>query len=279
MSDRFEKFELFRLSLIPRPQRDLIEGKDPTREEYLRNIFTKGFVFNHRGNGFHYVPSESQSSGKILLGRIGRNIETEENLSPEEGLAEYTRSGWKACVIVIDPAHHEDGQKVALEVDKAVGSPISLISSLAQHINESNPHSAYNVEISPIFDAISFWHFADKNKGQVTSLNFEFIAPNMFGGSDSITEELRNFRNIEKAQKVSIGISSNDGIDTTTEKVKESVDYAQRGGGKITARAKKNKRYNSTKKAKHVTIKSDSSDKEPLLIRAARRIHEVLGHE
>jgi hypothetical protein len=57
---------------------------------------------------------------------------------------------------------------------------------------------------------------------------------------------------------------------------KESVEYARKGAGTIKARAKSGTTYNSTKQTESVTIPAENRD-EPLIMRAARRISEILG--
>lgn len=229
-----ERFDLFRFSLLPKEQMDLLTPFDSTREAYLRNIFSSRIQFQHYKTAFQYVPS--QISGEIV-GRVGRLVINEENLPPDIGLEEAKREMWKAAVIVIDPTEHIDGQKVALEWDPKVGKTDPVMTSLTRAINEQNPTAAYHLEVSPISEASTFWEFARENKGAITTLSFTFVAPNMFGGIDNITEEMRQFRDEERAQRVSIALKSSEGIETDTEKIRNSVEYTSRGGGEITARA------------------------------------------
>ncbi|MEJ0063964.1 MAG: hypothetical protein WDO70_12475 [Alphaproteobacteria bacterium] len=130
-----QSFELYRLSLLPRPL-DLLtyNQKQPTREEYLRSVFAKKRAFDFYKKTFHYVPAEKADAGSSIIGRIGRAIVSSENLSPEEGLKESTRKSWKAALMIIDPAHHKDGQKLGFEVDPKVGSPSGLIQALVNVI-------------------------------------------------------------------------------------------------------------------------------------------------
>lgn len=47
---------------MARPQRDLILDDpkgDPTKEEYLRKVFSKKYMVSHRGTEFYYVPLPS----------------------------------------------------------------------------------------------------------------------------------------------------------------------------------------------------------------------------
>lgn len=271
MSDRFD---LFRFSLLPREQGDILNYPDPTREAYLRQIFSVPNQFTHYGTIFHYVPSEA--SGEIV-GRIGRSVIMEENLPPDVGLEDSQHETWKASVIVIDPTEHSDGQKVALEFDPQVGKTDSIMTSLVNAINEQNPVAAYHLEVAPISEASTFWQFANENKGSITVLSFTFVAPNMFGGIDNITEEMRQFRDEEKAQQVKISLKSDEGIETNTDKIRNAVEYTTRGGGEIVARAKGGRSYNSKQKTRHVIMNEDGE--EPLLVRVARNITRVLGRE
>lgn len=274
-----QSFELYRLSLTMRAQKDIESPiSDPARVDYLRQVFSGYLKFMHHGIEYHYVPAPDQSSDTALLGRIGRAISTVENLPPHEGFQERVHESWKASVIVTDPTEHADGQKVAVQVDNGVGKTSRLIYELIEEINVKNMHSAYHIEVEPIFSPDSFWDFVKENEGEITSLTFEFVAPNMFGGHDSITEELRNFRDHERAQKVRISLHSSDGLKADTNNVKESVDYVTKGCGKIRARAG-GRSYNSTKKTQTTHIDVSEEEKEPFLVTAAKKISRILGRE
>ncbi len=273
------KFDLFRFSLLPREQMDITSYPDPTREEYLRMLFSEEQQFVHYGTVFHYVPSRNLSSGsqQEIIGRIGRSVTMDENLPPSANLEDSKHETWKASVVVIDPTDHQDGQKASIQVDQQVGKPDSIMKSLVNSLNERYETAAYHIEVAPISEASTFWQFAEENAGNITTLTFTFVAPNMFGGIDNITEEMRRFRDEEKAQRVKVQMSSDDGIDTDTDNVRSSVEYTTRGGGDISARAKGGRNYNSKKKNRHVMIEGE--DDEPMLVRVARNISKVLGRE
>lgn len=274
-----ERFELFRLSLLLRQQRDAFSGPDPTREEYLRKIFSERRVFSFYGTEFHYVPETLQDRHDIIMARIGRPIAVAENKPPEEGFADTVHDGWRAAVVVIDPSHHDDGQKVAVGQDNMVGSPRGLIQALVAAINETNQFTAYDVEVEPIINALSFWQFAARHKGQISSVTFEFVPPNMFGGTEKITEELREFRKKENAEKVVVTLTSSEGLDTDTERTKESVDYIVKGTGNIRAKTKSGLRFNSTKKVASTTLDANEMPGEQRLSLLARLASRILGRE
>lgn len=270
------KFELFRLSLIPKPQIDAFE-KEQTREDYIRSVFGERHQFEHYGSLFHYIPVEDRDDKQEVLGRIGRQITVAENLPPEENLLDSMREGWKASVIAIDPTEHGDGQKLAFEYDSKVGKPESIIQDFVKYINEKNTEAIYHIEIKPIFDAETFWSWAKKNEGNVTSLTFDFVAPNMFGSTDEISKEMKDFKEAEKAQRISIKLQSDDGLDTSTDKIKNAVEYTTRGGGSISAKAKRGNPYNSAAKVK--SSKIDVEEDEHFLVTVAKKIVQVLDRE
>lgn len=273
------KFELFRLTLLLRAQKDAFTGEDPTREEYLRKVFSEKIVFNYHGNMYHFVPEPDLSDN--IVGRIGRPLVIAENRPPEEGLEESLYKTWKAAYFVIDPKHHKDGQKVAVSYDKQVGSSAGLLNAIIDAINTNHSYEAYTIEVEAITDAQNFWQFAEKHKGEITTITFEFMAPNMFGGADRITEEMRQMRLNEKVEKVKFSLTSSEGLNVDTERVKDSLDYVERGTGKITAKTKSGKRYSSAdKKASTVLPPSAQEDDNTNLVDRVKIFASwILGHE
>ncbi len=274
---RKERFEQFRLSLLVRPQRDMYEGPDPTREDYLRDVFGSEHVFEHYSTLFHYLPHDHGADGAVL-GRIGREVEIPENLPPAQGLVEAVHSTWKAVVIAVDPKDGPDGQKVAVKVDRGVGGPLALISALVDQINETRRSAPYTIEVNPLFDTQSFWAWAGEHEGQITELFFTVVAPNgIFGTQNNVKEEMAAARAITNADKVTIGIQSEKTLNVNVDPVREAVDYAGSTGGKIRSKAKDGSIYNSIDRPKTTTIETDISDEEPLIVRAAKRVAEIFG--
>ena len=228
--------------------------------------------FEHHGNPFVYQPAPDQPWPNIV-GQIGRPFTRLENLPPEQGFALAPHQAWRAAVIALDPTPHEDGQKLSFSIDPQVGTPYAVLRSLIRQLNQVND-PPYHIEAEPIFSPKTFWAFADEHKGEITSIRFEFVTPNMFGSSDALSEELREFRHDERAQVVRVNLHSEDGLNTDTPRVRASVDYAGKGAGKILAFAKGRKRYNSEDQVETVGLEETE---EPLLIRALRHIYAVLG--
>jgi hypothetical protein len=259
------QFELMRLSLFLRTQVDSFErrkkdGTSFTREEWLRAVFSETIAFTHRKETFHYVPDLHVPASPLLVGRIGRQIKVVENEPPEEGLVETKRDAWRAALVLIDPRHHPDGQKVANEHQATIGQPVALFESLVTSIN--NRAEPFILEAHAIAPSETFWHFAEANSGEVTFVEFEFVAPNMFGQADDYDREMRDMRDKEKAQKAKLTIESKDGLNLETDRVKAAVDYAAKGGGSIKAKTKRKRRYNSKAKAKKISLPNAQGENE-----------------
>jgi hypothetical protein len=275
-----ERFELFRLSLLPKPSRDMFSGPDLSREEYLRKVFAEEVIYTYAGEQYHYVPMLESAGNGVIAGRLGKKTVIEENRPPSEGLTETKRDTWKASLLVIDPTEHQDGQKAAVEIDRSVASPGTILFSLTRQINRNHPEALYSIEAASIIQAETFWAFAEQNRGQVTAVKFDFFAPNMFGGSDSIIEELRDFREKEKAHRVSVSLHNRDGLNLETEKTREAVDYINKSGGKIRAKAKMGQKYSSTDKAKSGVMPDEAdSVSESTFDRISRFAKQILGRE
>lgn len=265
------QLELLRLSLLERRQLDVFaelgpDGREWTREGCIRHVFSARIDFTHRTEAFCYVPERNDPARPaVLVGRIGRRISIEENEPPEQGLSEIRRDAWRAAVVLIDPRYHEDGQKVALERNNRVGRPISLFDSLVEQVNRENIYLPYVFEASAIVDAPTFWDFVREHKQQITTVEFEFIAPNMFGPEDDYHEELTAMRDTEKVRKARLKLENPDGLELETNKVKAAVNYTSRGGGAVRARARNGQKFNSKDKVKRLSIKEDRKDPPSIL--------------
>ncbi len=276
-----DQFELFHLSLLPRTQSDWIEY-DPnkiTREEWLRKVFCEEQPFNNYGSEFHYVYAQLNADDGSIIGKVGRQVVREENKPPSEGLEDFTHETWLAALLVLDPTHHEDGQKLAIQNVINVGTPKMLVKNLVAAINARYPRGPYAIEVSQIIEEQSFWQFVDENKGNVTSMTLDFIAPNMFGSDDEFSSEMTAFKVSEKARKVKLMVANEDGIEPDTPRMRRAVQYATKGGGRIRARAKGKKSYNSDDSVKRSFL-DDVKETGTELAEVARKLAKrILGRE
>lgn len=215
----------------------------------------------------------------FLVGKIGREVSEVENTAPEDGYREYVHDAWKAAVVVVDPADHEDGQKMSVQFHPDVGNPATLAPRLLQAMEQQQEWAPYLSSVHPITNTEAFWDFVRRNEGKITSIRFELDVPNMFGGDDEYTKEMRAFRDKEKAQKIAVEILSQDGIETDTDRVRYTVEKAmEQGTGTVRARAMGNQIFSSQKQQESVRIpESEDSERRSLIDRATELANRMLG--
>jgi hypothetical protein len=273
------QLELLRMSLLERRQIDAfaeraVHGGPFNREQWLRRVFSYRIEFEHRKETFYYVPEPSADS-PILIGRVGRQVSVQENEPPDAGLQETKRDAWRAALVLIDPRHHDDGQKIACEHEPRVGQPPALFESLVAYINRRDPPSPFVIEVHTISDARDFWAFVQENKGSVTLVTFELVAPNMFGTEDNYDIELRDMKEKERVRRVKLQIENSDGLELETQRVRAAVDYAVRGGGSIRANTKGHRKFNSRSKAERVSV-PEKTDEETSPINMIKRAVSII---
>ncbi|MCY4645573.1 MAG: hypothetical protein OXE73_01625 [Gammaproteobacteria bacterium] len=249
-------FELFRLSLLVRPQLHAFNQQDDaqpqSRESWIRQVFQDRQPFERRGIRHEFVALDGD--GDAIVGKVGKLINREENEPPERSLTEVTRDAWTASVMVVDPTEHDDGQKIAIEKNREIGASRATVRALCDAINQRYSSDRYVIEVAPIVDGDDFWRYATKHKGRVRNVTFNFIVPNMFRSVDALDKDLKKWRDEENAQQVSLKLNANNGLRLESSEVATAVDYVQRGGGSITAQDMDGKGYNSNNSIKNTRV-------------------------
>lgn len=242
MTDR--TFTLFHFSMIPIAQTTITMRTKDSREEWLRHALKSSFEFDHLGGAtLHWVPQGEAED--CFVGLIQKTKVHELHEPPEKGGGEITREEWQGAYVMVDPSHHREGQRIAVEND-VVGKPTALIKSLARYLN-AHDEAPYQFEIEPLWDASRFWAFAENHGNIMKRIEFDFVVPNMWTTESDLDADLKDTGNITGAERVNVGFRSEHGVSTNNQKVKDGVDYAERGAGTLSARAMDGTRFRSTK--------------------------------
>ncbi len=252
-------FNLFHLSLIA-PSEPSFFVENIAREAWLRQVLKEGFKFAHRKKDFFWVPKQTENG--VIIGIVERQTPSPQHRPPNEGGGEIVGEIWQGAIVVIDPTHHADGQKLAFEIDNDVGVPSAVLGSLISHLNTTE-NKAYTIEAKPVFDASSFWDFSNEHGGRLRRITFDFVVPNMWDTKGRLEAELRGTGSETGSQKVKVSFESPDGVTTNSQRIEEGVEYSQQGGGSITARSLNNDHYSSTKRtsvSKIDEVPPDSAD-------------------
>lgn len=237
------KFTLFHFSMIPFVQTSMTMRLQDSREEWLRHALSSSFEFEHLGcTALHWVPQGS--ADECIIGLIQKTKTHDLHEPPERGGGEITKEEWQGAYVIIDPTHHDEGQRIAVENDE-VGKPSALMRSLAKYLNKHD-EAAYQIEIEPLWDSARFWSFAKSHGNLMKRIDFDFVVPNMWSTESDLDADLKDTGNVTGAERVSVGFRSEHGVSTDNQKIKEGVDYTERGAGSLTAKAMDGTRFSST---------------------------------
>ncbi len=268
-----KRFTLFHLSLKERqqPTFDTFMG---SREEWLRFALKDRLTFNHWGKEeLHWLPLEH--GGRHILGLLQRTRRHGFHRPPDEGGEEVETEEWQGAYVLIDPTHHEDGQKAAVEND-VVGAPRALLKSLVSHLNSRLDHP-YLIAIEPLFDGGEFWKFSSEHGHVMRAINFDFVVPNMWRTDKALEKDLEETGKVTGAQRVRFGLESQDGVSTRNEQVETGVNYVERGAGTLSAKAMDGERFVSTKRPKTTTITNFGGTKSDIAEFFERFKDRILG--
>lgn len=270
------KFSLFHLSLMPISQID-IETRKISREQWLRLVFNETFAVPYRADyQIHWVPQNSPEPD-IVMGVIQKELTHILHEPPERGGAEIKKSEWQGAYVVLDPTPNRIGQRIAVEHD-VVGLPNALLKRIFDHVNQ-RPDRPYNIQFDPIFDGSSFWTFAKANDNRLRYVKFDFSAPNMWGAANELDRELKETRADTGAERVKIQFESDDFVKANSKRVKEGVEYAERGAGDVSAQAINGKRFSSKRKQKKTEVPKLATEQEDKSSYLSKLWHSILGRE
>lgn len=244
-------FEQFHLSMIEREQLDLLVTP-ALREDWLRSRLSSRIEFKHMGKDMYWIPKDW--SGELLTAIVERQRAKAQHFGPDEGAEEFIGEEWQGSIIIIDPIHRPDGQKMAFEYDKAVGQPSAILSSLVAFIN-SDATNQYALHFKPLIQGGSFARFASKHGNVLQYVSFKFTVPNMlFGLGTKTTDGLKRLGKDTGAQEVDLKLESDDGVRANTETIQEAVEYAEEGNARVTAKARNGEYWSSTRRKVTITM-------------------------
>ena len=258
-------YSLHRLLLVKRTILPILQASghqhpEHSRQDYLKEVFSKLFNFQYRRNPYAFAYIGEVDS--VILGRVGRlKPETIEE-GPETGFAEKSEQRWHAANFLVDTRDHADGQKIAIEEISELNSTLSITRSMIDHINTSNANANAKWEIyaETIADSQEFWEVVDKYEGKITELELFFVAPNIFGGRGKTTERLKALQQENNMQTVGVSLHNKEGaLNLDTEDVKQSVEFVTEGGGRSKVKAGSKTVYNSEQRGKKVIIDSEDN--------------------
>ncbi len=238
-----------------------LDGRPFLRETWLRYFFSEQREFQHRNQPFVFLPAPEASKfipPKLIVGWVARSRTVAERTPPNAGFEPTEHKSWRGALIVIDPTEHSDGQKIGFEKNADIGKPLPILKSLVGSMKVGMDPPPFDVQVHPIVEESSFWKFAKKHDFQIDLITFDVAPPNMFGGKDELSNELRQLRDRNRVNRMKATLTSDTTIDVQQENLREVIKYTEMGAGDIRAKTKSNIRYNSKNHVTHEQIDADS---------------------
>ena len=149
---------------------------------------------------------------------------------------------------------------MAVQIDSKVGSPNALLLALVERINRTDTQRPFSIDAERIVDTEDFWRFAESQT--ITKITFNFIAPNMFGSADEISEKVRMWRDKNNARKVQVSIQTEEGLAVDSSPTRAGVQHASRGTGSFRAQA--GRVFSSLNNSKITQISDEEIDRTVL---------------
>lgn len=140
--------------------------------------------------------------------------------------------------------------------------------------------SGWYINVNPMVDKSSFWEVVRANKGSITKAEFRYVAPNVLGLHSLLNERLKEYREKQNAQEVSVTLLEPKGdLNLETDDVADSIDYISEGGGSAKLSSGKKVLFDSRNSAK--VQETDIDDDARFLTPSGREelILRVLGDE
>jgi hypothetical protein len=243
-------FSLLHLNLIGR-QIDLFDQFDGSREDWLREALKKSFNFvGWGGRELVWLPKRTDQGP--IFGLIQGTSPHAHHEPPRSGGGEVISDMWQGAYMFLDPSHHNDGQKLAIEND-VLGKPRALAKALFDHLND-RPDAPYTTIPELIFNEADFWRFSENNGDLLRYIRFRFVVPNMWGPQNDLDEDLKETGTETGAEKVDVTFSAKSGVTTRNRKVRTAVEYTQRGAGEIRARSMYGETFSSKTEPTQKTV-------------------------
>lgn len=154
------------------------------------------------------------------------------------------------AIVFNDP----DVQKIAIERNSRAFDNTFVVSKiLTENFQKALEDYGLSVEIEAIFEESHFWDLIAKYRGEIASVDFELVSPNMANMSKSLNERLKAMTKATNSERTNLKFNSARSsaleFDQSDRDLAGIVEYAAKGGGDIKLRLKGLNRRISTREA------------------------------
>ncbi|MDQ2106632.1 hypothetical protein [Azospirillum isscasi] len=226
------------------------------RSDYLADKMSQEVKFSARRQVFTYLPFGIIDG--FSVGLIGRQRERVENLPPSSGFAPTVHRFWRVSNVFVDLEDHPDGQKVAIQHNGEVGSPMALVRGLADALNHKREFGDWLISTNSLSDGNEFWRVVHANRGKITEATFTYLSPNIFRSKRTIDIAMHRVHADTNTEEMSLRLRNRDGaLNLETKRIETSYDYISEGGGRAVVKRGKKTVYDSEKRILTKTVDDD----------------------
>lgn len=234
-------FEFLRISLAAKA--DLFA--DLTRQQFLRQAFSRRWDFTYRKRLYTYTPLPRMMDD-IVGGIVGREISEFHNDGPDTHWSIIEQKHWPIAYLALDIGERE--QIAAFQNHNRVGSPLGLLESLLEHIARDPSYLGWRPSVEYMASKSDFWKAAETFKGKISALTFTFVPPNMLGAKQAIDNLVKAASAETNAEETELKLRNPGGnLVPAGDLVEASLDTATSGGGEVTMKAGKKTVFSSSK--------------------------------
>lgn len=144
-------------------------------------------------------------------------------------------------------------QKIAISDNSEAFSNPEVVRNILKKVFKNDLEKyGLNIEIEQIFDKINFWEYVKEHRKNITSINFQFIKPNLAEISKSLPKVFKNFADNTNSHESHIIIKAPEkgtltNINKKNSDIEGLVDYTSEGAGSIKLKVKNIRKQLSTK--------------------------------
>lgn len=249
------KLQLFRLSLLARDQAPLLstaEGYEKrTRRDFLIWAFSQKWeIDRYHNRPVTYYPGKQE--GDLIMGHIARKSVEDHFDGPDTGFSPKAVEYWEKSAVILNL--EKDQQVIGVQYNEEIGSPRSRLNEIILKINAASGPNDYKIDFFPLHAKRNFYEAVERQAEPVTTIEFTYVVPNVFGGSGEVKKALEKYKDGAKARTVKIALNNPAGLDVKDPLIEEGVEYVAKGGGEVKAKVGKRVVYDSSAKQEVTTL-------------------------
>lgn len=236
-------------------------------------------TFPHYGSTLGFLVTDE--IGEYLICTLGKKSTNTIAKSPAEQFKVEHQDDWKRSKLFF--FLHPQAQYVAAEYKPSIFSnPLNQLNAIAEQLNIVLLGKGYELIFRPILKEEIFWDAINEYKGSIQKVQFDYVAPNWLNTTSKIHEGLKDYKAKYGITDLSLTLENKEGnlvVPEDDETLKENVEEATKGGGRITVKAKNKIVYSSEKKSnvksQEVFIEMDlEGGDDATIIEALRKVFE-----